>query len=100
MLDVSRVIITLHRGSLVYMTYYQNARMNVVFQAALVRSLRISLSSTILIEFDKNVLMKLLKEVSDTLIPSRRLRQLEEGVDLMAELQRTYRALCWAPDAD
>lgn len=68
--------------------------MNVVFQAALVQSLRISLSSTILIEFDENVPMKLPKEVSDTLIPSRRLRQLEEGVDLMAELQRTYGALC------
>lgn len=91
-------------ASSVYTAYYQNARMNAVFQDAFLgrgmESPHIAIFNY-MIEFDENVPKKLPKEISDTLIPSRRLRQLKKEVaDLLAELQRTYGALHRVPDAE
>lgn len=54
-----------------------------------------------MIQFDENVPKKLPKEVSDTLIPGRRLRQLNEEVaGLLVDLRRRYGAIKRAPPAD
>lgn len=93
-----------HGDSSVYTTHSQNARMNAVFQDVFPGRGTVSPHIAIfnyMIEFDDNVPKKLPKEISDTLIPSRRLRQLKKEVaDLLAELQRTYGALHRVPDAD